>query len=249
MGGKAGPTASDFIGMEAVAAYTEIVRLHPRIQSLRIASYRNPPRLQQRLKVGTSEQELIRTALEIKNNVGVPFWEALCVACLRCSEVSESVLDAILLHLGAGEEKELTRADVLSGGLSREAKWSRRHGGVGLLSAVDLDCGERLHLSFLDFHCEVSEANARLASRISERLFPEGYLILDSGDSFHAAGIELMTAEERVHRLGRALLFSPIVDANYIAHQLMQESSSIRISLGGRRQYPPTVVAAYLDGG
>jgi hypothetical protein len=51
--------------------------------------------------------------------------------------------------------------------------------------------------------------------------------------------------DERIAMLGKALLVNPIVDVFYVGHQLQQDSSSIRISKGGRARQFPKVIAAW----
>lgn len=84
----------------------------------------------------------------------------------------------------------------------------------------------------MDLHCEVSARNHGVVLRVCRHVMPQGFLLLDSGGSYHACGMTVTSDEGRIHTLGEALLASPTVDARYVAHQLLQESSSIRISLG-----------------
>lgn len=196
--------------------------------------------------MGRTEEELVNAALKIRKDIGMPFWEALFAACLKHHRFTDPLLDAALLHQGTGSESAIPRADVLAGELTELAH--KRSGGqaVGLLSEVELKSGELRHFVFLDFHCEVSVGNIKLVSGICDRLLPGGYFLLDSGDSYHAWGIQLVSPSERVRLLGRSLFYMPIVDGIYIAHQLMQDASSIRISIGGQRRCAPRVIAVQI---
>jgi hypothetical protein len=55
----------------------------------------------------------------------------------------------------------------------------------------------------------------------------------------------MVSDEGRIHMLAVALLASPIVDARYVAHQLLQDSSSIRISRGGKLGKVPVIIDAW----
>ena len=231
-----------FLGKQAAEACAELIRAHQSINKVRICHYEAPPSLQKRIKMGRMEEELVNAALKIRKDVGLSFLEALFAACLKQGKFTNPLLDAALLHQGTGSESEISRTDVLVGRLTEMAHKRNVGQAVGLLSEVELKSGELRHFVFLDFHCEVSEDNVKLVSGVCDRLLPGGYLLLDSGDSYHAWGIQLVSPSERVRRLGRSLFFMPIVDGVYIAHQLMQDASSIRISVGGQRRCAPRVI-------
>lgn len=229
------------VGIRAPSLYRRILLSDPGTQSASICKYTAPPPLQQRIEMTRYEADILEVALAIRQSNNLPFWEALFSACLHDGECRDSLLDAALLHNGPGEAVECTRRDIEAGCLEKIANAEARN--VGLSSAVIGGNGETRHLLFLDFHCAISEQNTCLVRRVCHRLIPGGFVILDSGDSYHATSVKLLTNEERIACLGKALLFAPIVDTTYIAHQLQQSASTIRISAGGKCQVFPTVVA------
>lgn len=235
--------AGEFIGKQATEACEELIRVHQWISKVRICHYKAPPSLQQRIEMGRIEEKLVNAALKIRKDVGMPFWEALFAACLKQRRFTNPLLDAALLHQGTGSLSEISRADVLKGKLAEMVHQRTDGEAVGFVSDVEFKSGERRHFIFLDFHCEVSKDNTKLVSAVCNRLLPGGYLLLDSGDSYHAWGIQLVSSSERIRLLGRSLFFMPIVDGIYIAHQLNQDLSSIRISVGGQRRCAPRVIA------
>lgn len=241
--------AEELIGKKATEACEELIRAHQWISKVRICHYNAPPSLQQRIEMGRIEEELVNAALKIRKDVGTPFWEALFTACLKQHRFTDPLLDAALLHQGTGSQSEISREDLLEGKLAEMVHQTGYGEAVGLVSEVELKSGKHQHFIFLDFHCEVSEDNTELVSAVSNRLLPGGYLLLDSGDSYHAWGIQLVSSSERVKLLGRSLFFMPIVDGIYIAHQLNQEVSSIRISVGGQRRCAPQVIAVRVGEG
>jgi hypothetical protein len=156
------------------------------------------------------------------------------------------LLSGALFHSGAGDGTPDTREDIDGGVLERVSLSGEAN--VGLGSEIRMAHSQALHLNFLDFHCGVSDTNTRIAMRICQALLPRGFLLLDSGDSYHAAGLDLVSKNDRIATLGRALLVAPIVDTYYIAHQLQQDLSSLRISKGGRAKKFPTVIDVWLPG-
>jgi hypothetical protein len=90
----------------------------------------------------------------------------------------------------------------------------------------------------------VSPGNKTVINQICRRVMPQGFLLLDSGGSYHACSLTLVSDVDRIHMLAKALLASPIVDARYVAHQLL-DSNSIRVSQGGKTGRVPIVIDAW----
>lgn len=232
-----------FVGKPAVQAYTSVVLSHP-VNKASLFSYKSPPKLQQRVELTEEENRLIDAALKLRSMSCIPFWEALMSVCLAGGHCTDSILTAAFFHNGQGDETEVSRADIECGKL--ESATNSGQANVALGSKVILDNDEERHLGLLDFHCDISDNNTDIVNRVCRVLMPAGFVVVDSGDSYHACSIALQTLGERTRMLGKALLVSPIVDAQYIAHQLQQSSSSIRISRGGKAKSLPKVVDAWV---
>jgi len=112
-----------------------------------------------------------------------------------------------------------------------------------VLSEVQLSGGRIGHLPFLDFHCPVAENSLRLVTNVARILFSGPGIILDSGHSYHAVGLNIVDTERLIDILARALLFNPIVDRAYISHQIIERGCALRISRGGHQDKTPVVVA------
>lgn len=195
---------------------------------------------QRRLEMTSYEESILNAALEIRSENKLPFWEALFCAALRKKDCRTSLLDAALFHAGVGETTSLNRQAISGHALEAATKGDARN--IGLSSKVQLATGEYRHLAMLDFHCEISAKNTELVGQICGRVIPGGFVVVDSGDSYHAVSTELFTEMERYAIIGKALLLAPIVDTTYVAHQLQQPESSIRISKGGKMEKYPVVV-------
>jgi len=231
-----------FVGMEAADAYAKILLSHRSVQQVSVYRYASPPTLQQRIPVKAIEQSLIDQALAIRKDVFLPFWHALFVACLKSQAYSPELIRAAFFHNGPGEPVAYGR-DAIESGILGDLSRSGR-GNLGLSSLVHDAYDEAWHLPLLDFHCDISPINEELTAHICSLLMPSGFILIDSGDSYHACGLKLLSVDERIQMLGRALLAVPVVDGHYIAHQLQQTASSIRISLGGKTSRLPVVVRA-----
>lgn len=230
----------DLVGTDAPTAYRDLILAHTDVVAITVCRYRTPPLLQQRIRATPFEQEIIAIALDIRSEVKIPFWEAIFAACLRAGKCSDPLIDAALFHNGLGDLTTISAKSLKLDGLKDIVASGQSN--IGLASRVELSDVDAHHLAMMDFHCSITEENTEIVASICRRLMPNGFLMLDSGDSYHACGVVLLTEEERLEFLSKSLFFAPIVDSSYIAHQLMQPMSSIRISTGGSRTKCPEVL-------
>ena len=234
---------NSLVGLTAPVVYTSVFLANQKSSILTLCKYTTPLSLQERVVMTLYERVIIEKALDIRKSHKLPFWEAIFYACIEAGDCRDTLLEATLFHNGMGTLQNHTRNEVESGILSRIANDEARN--VGLSSEVVMDTGDRHHLMFIDFHCAITEDNTDLVHRVCRHLMPQGFVILDSGDSYHATSLELGTNDERIKLLGRALLLTPIIDSRYIAHQLQQNASSIRISRGGKCEQFPVAIGVY----
>lgn len=244
MRGSNSPGVERYVGMSSADAYTQILLMHRHVQRAAVFRYHSPPPLQRRIQLTSDEQSLVDRAISLRKSTHLPFWHALFATFLQGESHTDQLIEAAFYHNGPGEVVGYDRNEVEAGALIELAQRGEKN--LGLSSWVSDADGRVWHLPLLDFHCEISPSNELLAARVCSRLMPEGYLLIDSGDSYHACGLELHTPEQRVHMLGMALLAMPAVDGHYIAHQLLQDVSSIRISKGGKASREPCVVRAWV---
>lgn len=231
------------LGQPAAVAYRVLLLAQPILQQWSVFRYSSPPTLQQRVPITAAEQAVIDQALEIRELTKIPFWHAVFGACLLRGYCTNSLLQGAFFHNGQGTRTDYDRAALAADMLDTVTGGEQANIGLGS-KIIDSD-GVAWHLNLLDFHCDIGAANTRIVHSICRELMPQGFLILDSGDSYHAAGIQPVSPEQRIQMLGKALLASPVVDVPYVAHQLQQDSSSIRISKGGKAKKYPIVVDAW----
>lgn len=113
--------------------------------------------------------------------------------------------------------------------------------GYVLNSQVYLKNGSLAHLPLLDFNIEPGADGVALAIRAIKMLGKKNGYLLNSGSSYHYIGCEPMTVEEHRAFLHHALLLAPIVDGRWVAHQLINGSSNLR--MGEKNGKIPYVVS------
>ena len=213
------------VSENAAVAYAKLILAHEGVQQVSVRTYVQPAGIQHRIR-GRSSQSLISAALGRRADTDVPFWQSLMMTIQKNECVPDDLLDAALFHQDLSNACDLSRKDLMHGELDIYAK---RGPVTSLDSCVQLT-SKSAHLPFLDFRVQPSGPNARLVIAICRRLLPSGFIVLNSGRSYHACGVELQNSVDRIEFLAKSLLFSPIVDDRYVAHQLMQSSSALRIS-------------------
>jgi hypothetical protein len=231
------------IGMEAAAAYRALLLNHTQVRDATLFQYDAPPHMQERIAVTDAERELIEQANRMRKGTGIPFWEAIFATCAVEEQCTDPILEATFFHNGQGISEHISRRQIEDGVIESTARNTQRT--VALGSKLAGAKGALGHMSFLDLHCEVSAGNHVVVHRVCRHVMPQGFLVLDSGGSYHACGVTLVSDDQRIQMLAKALLVSPIVDARYVAHQLLQDSSSLRISRGGSAGKVPIVIDAW----
>ena len=99
------------------------------------------------------------------------------------------------------------------------------------------------HLQMLDFRLPVNDASERIVEATVRAMGLHGWL-LSSGRSYHFLGSRtLASPEELMAFLGRALLFAPIVDGRWVAHQMIEGQCALRVSSGNPEQIVPALVS------
>ncbi len=230
------------VGLPAAAAYQTLLLSRESLESFTIHRYSSPPRLQERVPMSSFENAIVDEAKTI-SAVALPFWVKLFALCATRGQCSEALLKAAFFHNGPGAESEHARCELEFGLLQKVSQ--EEHLNVSLGSRIiDANSGE-LHINMLDFDVAVNHANTQIIVSVCRELMPSGFLVLVSGDSYHAVGTELVEPSARIALLGKALLVSPLVDIFYVGHQLQQRASSIRISKGGRAGQCPIVLHAW----
>ena len=167
-----------------------------------------------------SELSAFKAALSLRKEYGLPFWEALMITQLQEECSSERILRSSNHHNDITSVKELNASDF--DGLYLETC------NLGINSKVILDSGEVAHLPMIDFRVPFSDLGTKIVAIICSELRQNGY-ILSSGNSYHFIGSKPIPYLDFISFLGRALLYSPLVDTTWLGHQLIDGSATLRI--------------------
>ncbi|MFG1837937.1 hypothetical protein ACGFH8_05785 [Micromonospora sp. NPDC049175] len=232
--------------LDIVELLPDLLReVSPRPSELTIFELSVPPEAQKRVVHRPELKAVIEAALRLRSEHGVPFWDAMMLNSLSQPEDIRSVLlDASGLHQPmstAVVQHRLSIADLSPLAL-RSLLAKAQEGNISVVSSrLLMPDGTESHLPLLDFRLPVSASSSVIIEDIVRRLGFSG-LVLESGNSYHFYGRSLLSASEMREFLGRAILYAPIVDYRWIAHQLVEGACALRISKGKAFAYSPRIV-------
>lgn len=239
----------NLIGLTAPRAIAALLSSFGGIEEIYLAECRPLPLLQNRFDFTSSERLVFDRAVEHRSRSGISFWDAALLE-LSNEPAAMRLLDAALTHVTfRGRERTLSWASAVTGGLERACDGfdPTSTASLNLLSEMRCSDGSSLHLPMLDFHALSAVPKQRfVVEAVVKRLFPEGAILLESGESYHAYGTQLLSEADFRQFLGRALLCAPIVDRVYLAHQLIEGRCALRLTAGGGKCSIPRVVAVKL---
>lgn len=211
--------------LKIVERNSEITAIHVFVPAL------SPP-IQEDSRLTTSERRLIQAALGLRERTKLPFWDCLL------QEISNSDADTPnLLSRAMHHNSQLNTIERLERTQLSEGKLRSRIAAVSppqmlaLSSRVDCIDGVERHIPLIDFHCGVSVGNDGLVRKVVKSLGLRGYLA-HSGQSYHFLGGHIVDQPAMIGILAGALLFAPIVDRAWIAHQILEGACGLRISPG-----------------
>jgi hypothetical protein len=231
------------IGLEAPRFVALLVKCSPDIEAITL--FRPPSSLpiQQDPAIDGPEQILIERALAIRSDLGLPFWDSLLLYVSTHSAKAQQLLKRATLHNPQHlDALQIHRDDCTESRLLKiiEALPSGRM--LAISSRMLTKQNVFLHLPMLDFHCPASPENDTLVRLVVAEIGLEGY-IARSGRSYHFYGNKLVDEQSLIAILAKALLFSPIIDRAWIAHQLLERACGLRISPGKDYENCPVIIS------
>jgi hypothetical protein len=189
------------------------------------------PLLDARSSLTAVDSFAVTRALELRTTHHLPFWDGVMLAASQSDTIPTGALKAAAYHQTLAGKIQWVAADNLNipslQSMSQSAHGQKRL--LALTSSVQMRDGSVRHLPLLDFHTAYSEHTTCLIAEVISLLGASGSL-LRSGKSYHFYGDALLTSDEMIAFLGKALLFEPIVDRAWIAHQLIEGRCALRIS-------------------
>ncbi len=199
------------------------------------------PRVQRRVPGGSHFDELIERAKALRIEYGMPFWYALFISGEALEDgVPMAVLEAAQFHqdIELGSERVVVKDGGLPEKLAKLAATLNQGQVLVLISAMKLPNGRRMHLPMLDLSTKSTRRGGEATVRAALSALGVTGQLAESGRSFHFFGSRLLTEKQHREFLARALLFAPIVDDRWIAHQLISGYSSLRMSRGDKGELP-----------
>jgi hypothetical protein len=218
-------------GMPTAEILKMLVSENQTISAIFAFVYRHPTLLQQRLVFTTDETAIVAKATSLRSSSLLPFWEALMLSCFSEQRDFTRLLKEATFHQSHSDSLiRISRDEVLAGRLAELMDARPAGHNLSFSSKIELSGGETRQLPLLDFHCPESGENDRLVSAVCKQLYRDTTLLFSSGESYHALSLNALDEHGFRDFLTRALLFAPIVDARYIAHQLLEGSCALRLS-------------------
>lgn len=226
--------------MPTTDVLTLLISENHQVSAIFAFTYRHPPLLQQRLALTVDEQTIIAKAKALRETSRLPFWEALMLSCFGEHRDCTRFLEEAAFHQSPRDSlMRISRDEVLSGRLAELSIEQLPGYHLSFSSRIEMNGHEVRNLPLLDFHCPENTENDRLVSEVCRQLFRRETLVFSSGESYHALGLDTLGENEFREFLTRSLLFAPIVDARYVAHQLLEGACALRLSHSNEKPSRP----------
>lgn len=228
--------------MDVAELIVEIISSHGEIAGIHIFEAKAAIPLQKRLRPSSDETRMIQNGLQLRSTYNLPFWDSVLLSCFRAKEPPIRLLHAATYHNPSKDAIFIDRNTLTEKYLQNLANEALGNRMLALSSLVKLHDGSQRHLPMLDFHIPISPESLRLVCAVVRELHMGEGFVLETDRSYHFYGGCLLKQDELARFLGRALLFAPIVDRSWIAHQLIESACALRISPRGENGYAPRVV-------
>lgn len=229
--------------MSALDLVCELVTRNSLVDAIYLFKPIASPPIQDNAALTEDERILIADALDLRASTCLPFWECLLQLISVRDVAAPTLLTLAKRHNRQSDTAELIlRERVTVEGLVALVDSLARGTTLALSSRVRCSDGVKRHIPMLDFHCRESAHNDLLVRQIAEALEIKGYLA-HSGQSYHFYGAQLISEDELIQFLSKSLLYCPVIDRAWIAHQLIERACGLRISPGKNYTGYPTIFA------
>lgn len=220
--------------MDTIDLVDELIRNNQDVDLFTFSKYPMQTLVQGRAGLRKADEEHINNAIDIRNKLRLPFWDALMLSIFDKDDVSEALISSALNH---NPNVKIIRTREM--GEVRSFIDLNKQDNISLNSEVFFKNQIVKHLFMLDFHIYPSKNNLSIVCQVLDALALHGY-ILNSGESYHFVSDSFFDKEQLIDLLAKSLLFSPIVDRAWIAHQILERSCSLRV--GVKHNITPTLI-------
>jgi hypothetical protein len=199
---------------------------HPTIKGMYFHPFVSSPKLQSRISLNSIDNAHFGDAMALRNRYSLPFWDSIMLSFYDKKHISKKILSSVLYHSKrnkVGIPRQYILDDELKEILSLGINYA-------VNSRVITGGTKKYHIPLLDFKIPESKENQIVVENVLSLLSLNSGYILVSGKSYHFIGSSLITEDELISLLAKAILFSPIIDKNWLAHQLIDRSCSLRFT-------------------
>ena len=200
-------------------------------------------------EVSTRAQEVTGPAREEHRRRGFGFWEYVLSATYDVdTDTRRALMDGALRHNSSETiQTQLTLSEFNRSLSDRAFTGLPERTIISLTSHVEASTGRSWHLPMLDMGAPVGSVGAAACVDALTGLGMSGQLY-ESGRSYHFIADRPVSPDDFRVVLARAQLLSPIVDARWIAHQLIDGRAGLRISTDTARHTVPHKFVTLVDG-
>ena len=233
------------IGCEAAYACSILFPFIENLNAVALMRYPQPPTIQTRAKLTVKEIDLASKAAEIRKTSWFSYLEILLELSAKADFLVDGILDAVNYHHKHSPERVwVSKTNSVSKCIMEMERSFGTTFHIALCSRVLSNESNNMHIPMLDFHVEKTSKSFEIVKKITRILFGSNFIVLETNRSFHSFGLVLKRDEEFKKILANSLLFAPIVDNAYVAHQLIEGEATLRISKDITSKKAPIVVAA-----
>lgn len=140
--------------MNTIDVIKELINNLQDIKYFTFSKYPKQTLIQNTIELSEEDDKLISSALSIRKNIGLPFWDSLMVSCFDKENISINILSRALFH-NSNIEKINTKEVVE---IEDYIKMNPQE-NISINSSVMMNCGTVKHLFLLDFHIFPSDNN------------------------------------------------------------------------------------------
>jgi hypothetical protein len=223
------------IGQSAAELLCEVVAAQPSIEFITLAIYKQTEGFLERIA-----SEAPSLAERLKSVSDKPRWNTTLA-----KHEQEFVIKERLFHDRSEEfsrrrivpAKKISKSyfDGIVSGLSPDQ-------AIAVCSICTTKDGDVMHIPMMDFSCEIAPANLDLLILLIRHIGLRG-AILESGNSYHFYGFDLIDAKTWMELMAIFLLSAPLSDVRYIAHRILGQTCVLRITANKIKPYVPIVVS------
>lgn len=212
--------------MDLIDVIKKVISYNDNISSISLKEFPNRGLLQDRFTLDNDELTTMSRALHLRSQLHFPFWDCLISTYIEGQPYSKRLLVDALHHNAFIDTIDILQQDFDQLEDIFLALINRR---LAISSEVTLESGTTMHIPMIDFHIPMTEPFSDILTDIVRLLGQEEGFFLASGESYHFYGLKLMTRDELLNFLARALRFTPIIDRAWISHQLEERRCALRI--------------------